>query len=91
VSKPRTILRDPQYERELRAIAKELPWVHEHQKGLERALSQLAHLGNAVRGAPYLVWPLNIEAHRFAVYYTYDDRSVTLISVWAVPEERTWS
>ncbi|MCB1036389.1 MAG: hypothetical protein KDD47_21365 [Acidobacteria bacterium] len=90
MSSRRSIRRDPRYERELAQIASEHPRAEEYQRGLELALSQMAERGNSVRGAPYLVWPLHIGPHRFAVYYTYDDVSVTLISVWKVPEERNW-
>jgi len=63
------------------------PRANDFQIGLEWSLARHPEWGNA---APYVscsIYPVQVGARRFAVYYEYDESKVRLLALRSVPND----
>ncbi len=79
--KPREVIWDPRVKRELEELYDSPERAEEAIRGLGWTLARLAEHGGAVRDTPYSCWPIHLPDASYVVYYKYDDRRVTCLSL----------
>lgn len=84
--RPRRIVRQPRFERELEQAFSDVRRADEALAGLEWTLSRLPELGMAVRDHPeFSCWPVHTEGPSFLVVYRHSEDEVVLLSIRRVP------
>ncbi len=84
--KPRRVVLQPRFEAELKPILGEDPRAEEAWRGFSHAVARIPEMGMAVRGrSGFYSRPFHTEQGSYVVLYTYDSKTVTCVTLRAVP------
>jgi hypothetical protein len=79
MDKLREIVRNSRFEKELRAIEPHVEKADEFLEGVEMVLARLPECGHRIGNTP--VWFIAAWTVDLAIYYTYDEDRVVLLSI----------
>jgi hypothetical protein len=81
---PRQVIRERAFERQLRALIEEAREADEFVEGAEFILARDPRIGSPVGDGIWLLPMAPIGRGQVALYYTFDDSTVTLLAIASV-------